>query len=30
MEQIPETFLGFRVDIEVTGEFRARESGTSR
>ena len=30
MEQIPETFLGFRVDIEVTGEFRAREGGTSR
>ena len=25
MEQIPETFLGFRVDIEVTGEFRPRE-----
>ena len=30
MEQIPETFLGFSVDIEVTGEFRAREGGTSR
>ena len=30
MEQIPETFLGFRVDIEVTGECRAREGGTSR
>ena len=30
MEQIPETFLGFRVDIEVTGEIRAREGGTSR
>ena len=29
-EQIPETFLGFRVDVEVTGEIRAREDGTSR
>ena len=30
MEQIPETFRGFRVDIEVTGEIRPREVGTSR
>ena len=30
MEQIPETFRGFRVDIEVTGEIRPREGGTSR
>ena len=30
MEQIPETFLGFRVDIKVTGEIRPREGGTSR
>ncbi len=25
MEQIPETFLGFKVDVEVTGEFRPLE-----
>ncbi len=30
MEQIPETFLGFRVDIEVTGEIRPRDGGPSR
>ena len=30
MEQIPETFLGFRVDVEVTGEIRPREGGTPR
>ena len=27
MEQIPETFLGLVVDIEVTGEIRARAGG---
>ena len=26
-EQIPETFLGFRVEVEVTGEIRARTGG---
>ncbi len=30
MEQIPETFGGFKVDVEVSGEIRAREGGTSR
>ena len=30
MEQIPETFRGFKVDVEVSGEIRAREGGTSR
>ena len=30
MEQIPDTFLGFRVDTEVIGEIRPREGGTPR
>ncbi len=30
MEQIPETFRDFKVDVEVSGEIRAREGGTSR
>ncbi len=30
MEQIPETFQGFKVDVEVIGEIRPRDGGTSR
>ena len=26
LKQIPDTFMGFRVDVEVTGEFRARDT----
>jgi hypothetical protein len=26
LKQIPDTFMGFKVDVEVTGEFRARDT----